>query len=69
MRSDHTPSSHRSSAIRNAEIAGNVLGVSAASTVRTVVGLERSTFLGMSSVLQRDETERLEKIEKMLRKT
>ena len=43
------------SAIRNAEIAGNVLGVSAASTVKAVVGLGRSTVRGMSSVLQRDD--------------
>ena len=43
------------SAIRNAEIAGHVLGVSAASTVKAVVGLGRSTVRGMSSVLQRDD--------------
>ena len=43
------------SAIRNAEIAGNVLGVSAASAVKAVVELGRSTVRGMSSVTLRDE--------------
>ena len=43
------------SAIRSAEIAGNVVGVSAASTVEAVVGLGRSTVRGMSSVNQRKD--------------
>ena len=51
------------SAIRNAEIAGNVLGVSAASTVKAVVELGRSTVRGMSSVLQRDDEDDKERTE------
>ena len=51
------------SAIRNAEIGGNVLGVSAASTVKAVVGLGRSTVRGMSSVLQRDDEDDRERTE------
>ena len=51
------------SAIRNAEIAGNVLGVSAASTVKAVVVLGRSTVRGMSSVLQRDDEDDKERTE------
>ena len=42
------------SAIRNAEIAGHVVGVSAASTVG-MVELGRSTVRGMSSVTQRKD--------------
>ena len=43
------------SAIRNAQIAAHVLGVSAAFTVKAVVGLGRSTVRGMSSVMKRDD--------------
>ena len=51
------------SAIRNSEIAGNVLGVSAASTVKAVVGLGRSTVRGMSRVLQRNDEDDKERTE------
>ena len=51
------------STIRNAEIAGKVLGVSAASTVSAVVGLGRSTVRGMSSVMQRDDDDDNERTE------
>ena len=43
------------SAIRNAEIAGNVVGVSAAFTVNAVVGLGRSKVEGMSSVIRKKD--------------
>ena len=43
------------SAIRSAEIAGNVVGVSGAVTVKAVLGLERSTVRGMSNVNQRKD--------------
>ena len=49
------------SAVRNPEIAGNVIGVSAASTVKAVVGLGRSAVRGMSSVMQGDNNDERER--------
>ena len=44
-----------SSSFRKKKIAGNVVRVSAASTVKAVVGLGRSTVRGMSNVTQRND--------------
>ena len=51
------------SASRNAEIAGNVIGVSAASTVKAMVGLGRSTVRGMLSAMQGDNNDERKRTE------
>ena len=63
--SDHTPSCYRSGKINNSQCSNRwkVLGVSAASAVKAVVGLGRSTVRGMSSVLQRDDVDDKERTE------
>ena len=51
------------SATSNADIAGNVLGVSTGSMVEAVVGMGRSTVRGMSSVMQTDDGDDKERTE------